>query len=147
MAYYSNLNVLSNKNRIPCEISDDAVEQIANMIKATGKNREQRKRLEKSLGNMQKAIQYSQKYLDKSAYREYQDAVDKNYTQFFAALGLTMAQDYRWREDETHDQISSLMERVNHKLEKYNKDGVFDTEGIISDCEKFAGVTLIPTLH
>lgn len=148
MGNYTNLNVLSNKNnRLIDNYSDDAIDQIANMVKATGKNRSQRRRLEKSLGKMQTILEHSQKHLDKSAYREYQAAVDLNFTQFFSILAITMAQDYRWREDESHNQISSLLERVNNKIEKYNKGGNFDTEAALRDCEELTGLILIPDEH
>ena len=148
MGNYTNLNVINNKNnRLIDNFSDDTIDQIANMVKATGKNRSQRRRLEKSLGKMQTILEHSQKHLDKSAYKEYQAAVDLNFTQFFSILAITMVQDYHWKEDESHDQVSSLLERVNHKIDKYNIDGRFDTEAALRDCEELTGLILMPDEH
>ena len=142
MGKYANLNVLNNQ-KIEDEFSMDAIDQVAGMIKSSGKNRSQRRRLERSLGKMQTILEHSQKHLDRSAYEEYKKAVDMNYAHFFATLSMVMLEDYRWREDDTHDQISSLLERINKKLEKYAARNM-TTQDILDLCEDKVGIQLIP---
>lgn len=145
MGNYNNLNVF-DQNRIPREISADAIDQVAAMINGSGKNRAQRRRLEKSLGKMETVLEHSQKYLDRSAYKHYQDAVDTNFLHFFATLAMVMKQDYKWREDETHDQISSLLERVGKKLDKFADMG-YSTEDIVKMVDDELDITLTAKGH
>lgn len=141
---YQNLNVLSQKRPIEY-MSDDAIQQVANMINATGANRSQRKRLERSLRKTSNIMSHVQNKVDKSAYREYQKAVDKNYVHFFACLALTMIEDYGWKETEEneHGQILSLMERVNKKINKYAGMG-YSTEDIVDLVDEKTGIRLMP---
>ncbi len=126
MGKYDQLNVLAIKEQD--FMSDDAITKVANMIKATGDNRSQRRRLEKSLGKMQTILEHSQKYVDRSAYKEYQKCLDENYVHFFACLALTMGEDYKWKEDETHNQISSILQRVDKKIKKLAEAGYCTTD-------------------
>lgn len=144
MQKYQSLNVLSQKK--PNDVmSDDAVQQVANMINASGVNRSQRKRLERSLRKTSNIMSHVQERVDKTAYKEYQKAVDMNYVHFFSCLALTMMEDYGWKEtpDNDHGQISSLMERVNKKIEKYANMG-YSTENIIDLVEEKTGIRLVP---
>lgn len=144
MQKYQNLNVLSQKK--PSEVmSDDAIQTVANMISASGVNRSQRKRLERSLRKTSNIMNHVQQRVDKNAYEEYKKAVDKNYVHFFSCLALTMMEDYGWKEspDNDHGQISSLMERVNKKIEKYANMG-YSTENLIDLVEEKTGIRLVP---
>lgn len=139
MGKYDQLNVLAIKQQN--FMSDDAITKVANMIKATGDNRSQRRRLEKSLGKMQTILEHSQKYVDRSAYKEYQKCLDENYVHFFACLALTMGEDYKWKEDETHNQISSILQRVDKKIKKLAEAG-YSTTDIIQMVDDKYDITL-----
>lgn len=144
MQKYQSLNVLSQKMSSDIT-SDDAVQQVANMINASGVNRSQRKRLERSLRKTSNIMSHVQERVDKTAFKEYQKAVDMNYTHFFACMALTMLEDYNWKEnpDNEHGQISSLMERVNKKINKYASMG-YSTEDICDLVEEKTGIRLVP---
>ncbi len=144
MNKYSSLNVLNRKNYM----TDDVIGDVANIINAKGRNRSQRRRLEKSLGKVETIMAHAQKHLDYKAYEEYQKAVDSNYIHFFACLGMTMIEDYNWKEseDNEHGQIMSLFERVNKKIVKYSNMG-YNTEDIVDRLEEVTGIKLIPDAH
>ena len=147
MGKYTSLNVL-NKSKLEDELSIDAVQQVAGMINSSGMNRSQRRRLEKSLSKMSTILEYSQNRLDRSAYKEYQKAVDKNFIHFFACLGLTMIDDYKWKEspDNAHGQISSLFDRVSSTIDKYANQGC-STEDILKILEEKTGIELISDIN
>jgi hypothetical protein len=145
MGKYQNLNVYNVKQRNKDFMSDDAITEVANMLNTSGQNRSQRRRLEKSLGKMETILEHSQKYLDRSAYKEYQKAVDKNYVHFFSCLALTMIEDYGWKETEEneHGQITSLIERVDKKIRKYADMG-YTTEDLVAKLDELTGIVLVP---
>ena len=120
----------------------DPISQVAAMINNSGMNRGQRRRLEKALAKTERLTERAQKRLDRSAYREYKAAVNRNFMHFFATLALTMGEDYHWREDEQHDQISSLLERVEKKLEKLSAQG-YDTEDIVKMVDEKYNLCLV----
>ena len=60
MGNYSSLNVLNQKT-IKDYMSDDAIQDVANMIKASGANRSQRKRLERTLRKTSNIMEHTQK--------------------------------------------------------------------------------------
>lgn len=122
MGKYQSLNVLSQK-KPSVYMSDDAIQDVANMINASGENRSQRRRLERSLRKVENITAHAQKHLDESAYKEYQKRLDTNYIYFFSCLALTMADKYKWKEDESHDQISSIIESVDKTISKYANQG------------------------
>lgn len=144
---YGSLNVLSQKT-VKDYMSDDCIQDVANLLKAKGGNRNQRRRLEKSLGKVETVISHAQKKVDDSAYREYQKAVDKNYVHFFSCLALTMIEDYGWKEteDNEHGQITSLLERVDKKIKKYAELG-YTTEDLVNKVEDITGLLLVPDKH
>ena len=141
---YNSLNVLNVKQRPDDFMSNDVISEVANMIQAKGGNRSQRRRLEKSLSRMETILEHSQKYVDRSAYREYQKAVDKNYVHFFSCLALTMIEDYGWKEIEynEHGQISSLLERVDKTIKKYSDMG-YTTEDLVNKLDEMTGILLV----
>lgn len=136
---YQRLNVLNQKNIM----SDDAITEVANMINSHSVNRGQRRRLEKALNKTKNIYAHAQEKVNNNAYIEYQKAVDKNFLHFFAALSLTMGEDYRWREDDSHDQISSLLERLGNTMERYSNMG-YATEDLVELVDEKYGIILIP---
>lgn len=137
---YNMLNVLNIQNRID---GPDAVDQVAALINSKAKSPSQRKRLERALGKVNTIYKYAQDKVNKDAYEQYQAAVDKNFLHFFGILALTMKEDYFWREDDNHDQISSLLERMGKKIDKYANKG-FTTEDIVKQVDEEIGIMLVP---
>ena len=147
MGKYQSLNILNIKNRKDY-MSDDCIQDVANMINASGQNRSQRRRLEKTLGKVETIMEHTQSHVDRSAYAEYQKAVDQNFLHFFAILGLTMLEDYRWEETEENDhgQITSLFQRVDKKIKKYAEMG-YTTEELVGLLDEKTGILLVPDSH
>lgn len=145
MVKFDEMNVFEKVN-LAKELNMDSIDKVAAMINTKTKNRGQRRRLEKSLKRIDKIYKHVQDKVDRSAYEQYQKAVDNNFLHFFAILALTMKEDYMWREDETHDQISSLLERVDKKINKYAKKG-FNTEDIVNLVDETCDIKLIPDNH
>ena len=145
MEKFDEMNVFEKVN-LAKELNMDSIDKVAAMINTKTTNRGQRRRLERSLKKVEKIYQHVQDRVDRSAYEQYQKAVDKNFLHFFAVLALTMKEDYMWREDETHDQISSLLERVDKKINKYAKKG-FNTEDIVNLVDETCDIKLIPDNH
>lgn len=141
----SRLNVLADRKASEY-MSDDCIADVANLLKAKGGNRSQRRRLEKSLGKVETIYKHAQKRVDDSAYKEYQRCVDMNYLHFFAVLALVAKEDYKWLEDDRHDQISSLLERVDKKIKKYANAG-YETEDLMKLVEEEIGIVLVPEQH
>ena len=140
---YRTLNVLNISNRID---NPDAVDQVAALIDSKAKSPSQRKRLERALKKVDTIYKYAQEKVNYNAYKEYQKAVDKNYVHFFSILALTMKEDYLWREDDTHDQLSSLLERVGKKIDKYANMN-YSTEDLSNLVEERIGIKLVPDEH
>ena len=145
MEKFDEMNVFEKAN-LAKELNMDSIDKVAAMINTKTTNRGQRRRLERSLKKVEKIYKHVQDKVDRSAYEQYQKAVDKNFLHFFAILALTMKEDYMWREDETHDQISSLLERVDKKINKYAKKG-FNTEDIVNLVDETCDIKLIPDNH
>ena len=147
--YNSVSNVLSNAKRN--ELIDvnnfDTIDEVANMIKAHGASRGERRRLEKALAKTNKlsakALKKAQDRVNYEAYEAYKESVDMDFTHFNAILGLVMVEDYHWKEDDTHDQITSLFDRFQAKMQKYNKLD-WTTQDICKYLKELTGVTLIP---
>ena len=144
---YESLNVLKQKS-ISEYMSDDCIQDVANLLKSKGGNRSQRRRLEKSLNKVENVLSHAQRRVDDSAYREYQKAVDRNYVHFFSCLALTMIEDYGWQEteDNDHGQITSLLERVDKKIKKYADLG-YTTEDLTKKLDDMTGILLVPDEH
>jgi hypothetical protein len=142
---YQNLNVLSQKKDY---MSDDCIQEVANMINNCGGNRSQRKRLERALNKVENIYSQAQKRVDRSAFRLYMDELDKNYVHFFACLGLCMIEQYHWNEaaENEHGQISSLIERVDKTIRKY-AEMEYTTEDIVKELEDKTGILLVPDTH
>ena len=145
MERFDEMNVFDKVN-LAKDLNLDSVDKVAAMINTKTKNRGQRRRLEKSLKRIDKIYKHVQDKVYRSSYEQYQKAVDNNFLHFFAILALTMKEDYMWREDETHDQISSLLERVDKKINKYAKKG-FNTEDIVNLVDETCDIKLIPDNH
>ena len=139
---YSSVNVLNQRSIIDDLEDVDAIAQVSAMINASG-NRGQRRRLEKALSKTTKLSEKAQNKLDHSAYIEYQKAVDKNFLHFFAVLALVMGDDYHWKEDETHNQITSLMQRMEKKLQQMATQN-YSTEDLIKLVDEKYDIILVP---
>jgi hypothetical protein len=145
MTNYNDLNIFEKAN-LAKDLNMDTVEQVAAMINSKATNRSQRRRLEKSLKRVNTIYNHVQNRVDRSAYTQYQKAVDKNFLHFYSILALTMKEDYHWREDETHDQISSLLERVDKKINKYAEKN-FTTEDLVKLVNETCDIQLISDNH
>ncbi len=136
------LNVLSKTKRE----QENTLAEVAAMINNSGMNRGQRRRLEKALKKTETITSHSQKKLDKSAFKEYQNCLDQSMTHFFAAMAMCMYEQYHWKEDDTHDQISSLMVRLSRTIDKYAAQG-YTTEDLTKLVEDKTGIVLVPEKH
>lgn len=145
MTNYNDLNVFEKAN-LAKNLNMDTIDQVAAMINSKATNRSQRRRLEKSLKKVNTIYAHVQNRVDRSAYTQYQKAVDENFLHFYSILALTMKEDYHWREDETHDQISSLLERVDNKIKKY-ADKNYKTKNLVDLVEESCDIKLIPANH
>ena len=145
MGQYQSLNVLSQKKRSDF-MSDDAISEVANMINASGENRNQRRRLERSLRKIENIHNHVQKHLDRSSYKEYQTRLDENYVHFFCCLALTMGEKYKWKEDETHDQISSILESVDKTISKYANQN-YSTDDLVELVDELYDIRLVADKH
>ena len=122
MANESFFNVLSNEYRS----NYDEINDIAATIRSTGASRAERRRIQKMICRQTKLTERAQKRaqdsVNKDAYEHYKNVTDRDMVYFFAMLGLTMIEDYHWYEkDNDHGQISSLFDRVQAKMRKYEK--------------------------
>jgi len=145
MERFDEMNIFEKAN-LAKDLNMDSIDKVAAMINTKTTNRGQRRRLEKSLKRVDKIYKHVQDRVDRSAYEQYQKAVDKNFLHFYAILALTMKEDYMWREDDTHDQISSLLERVDKKINKYAKMG-YTTEDIVKLVEEKTEIVLMADEH
>lgn len=145
MERFDEMNIFEKAN-LAKDLNMDSIDKVAAMINTKTTNRGQRRRLEKSLKRVDKIYKHVQDRVDRSAYEQYQKAVDKNFLHFYAILALTMKEDYMWREDDTHDQISSLLERVDKKINKYAKMG-YTTEDIVKFVEEKTEIVLMADEH
>jgi len=145
MTNYNDLNIFEKAN-LARDLNTDTVDQVAAMINAKTTNRSQRRRLEKSLKRVNTIYSHVQNRVDRSAYTQYQKAVDENFLHFYSILALTMKEDYHWREDETHDQISSLLEKVDNKINKYAKKG-YNTKDLVKLLDETCDIKLIADTH
>ena len=137
------LNVLSNQSRTEVTL-DQQIDEIANLINATGGNRAQRRRIEKSIAKTTRLSEKTIKKIENSAYEKYRDITDKDYVHFNAILALVMYEDYHWKEtdEQEHGQITSLMERIQKKIRKYQNMN-YSTKDIVKEVYKKTGILLI----
>lgn len=120
-------------------MTDDAVADVANLISASGCNRSQRRKIARDLGKVENIMSHTQKRLDRSMLNEYQMRLDNSLVHFYCGLAITLMDRYNWKEDETHDQISSIIESVNKTLEKYYNMG-YTTEDMAELVEERTGI-------
>ena len=134
------LNVFSNSYRQ----ENDQIQEVANMINNSGMSRSQRRRLEKTLSKTNKLSQKAMDKLENKAYKKYREIVDVDFVHFNAILGLVMYEDYHWKEEATqeHGQITSLMERIQKKMLKYQDMG-YTTEDVAKELEDKTGIMLV----
>lgn len=123
--------------------TDDAISEVAAMINNSGKNRNQRRRLERALRKTENIVTHAQDRLDQSAFREYEKIAEKDMVHFFAILGIVFVDDYKWKEDDTHNQIESLFRRMSSKIEYFANQGM-TTDDIVKLLEDKTGIVLVP---
>lgn len=123
--------------------TQDAIAEVAAMINNSGANRNQRKRLERALRKTENIYSHAQKRLDHSAYKEYERVAEMDMVHFFAILGIVFVDDYKWQEDDTHNQIESLFRRMSAKIKYFANQGM-STEDIVKLLEDKTGIVLVP---
>lgn len=126
-------NMLSKEYRA----MPDSVEEVAALINSRGRNRKQRRKLEKALNKTENIVAHAQKKLDRSAYKEYSAAVEKDMCRFFAILGIIGKKNWNWSDQELEDNY----ELFNAYLEEYRE---YDTDEVAKICEEVTGIILIP---
>lgn len=142
---YTNLNVLSN-NRIS-ELQDmnneTAVNQVLAMIN-TSSNRAQKKELTKILRKVETIQSKCEKSAKDRADKELEIRADNDFMYIFAVVGLTLMEDYRWKEDpeQEHGQITSFYERLTKRIANYAEQGM-STKDIIDLLYEKSGVQLV----
>ena len=137
MNKYCNLNVLNQRKDY---MSDDAITQVANMINALGANRAQRKKLARDLGKVENIMSHTQNRVNKKAFTQYQEACNENMRTFFAILGIVMAKNYGWKNEEGNEQIEELFDILNAYLVEYQGTSV---DNICKICEEVTGIQLV----
>lgn len=135
------LNVLSSTYREKLS----PVDEVAQMLTAPGVSRTERKQILRALNKTTRLTEKAQKRLDQSAYEKYRDITDLDFVHFNAILGLVLYEDYHWKEDENqeHGQITSMMERIQKKMRKYQKLG-YSTHDIVKELDDKTGILLVP---
>ena len=115
------------------------------MLTAPGVSRTERKQILRALNKTTRLTEKAQKRLDQSAYEKYRDITDLDFVHFNAILGLVLYEDYHWKEDENqeHGQITSMMERIQKKMRKYQKLG-YSTHDIVKELDDKTGILLVP---
>lgn len=123
--------------------TDDAISEVAAMINNSGQNRNQRRRLERALRKTENIVTHAQNRLDQSAFREYEKIAEKDMVHFFAILGIVFVDDYKWKEDDNHNQIESLFRRMSNKIDYFANQGM-TTDDIVKLLEDKTGIVLVP---
>lgn len=126
-------NMLSMEYRL----SPDAVSEVAAMINNSGRNRKQRRKLEKALNKTENIVKHAQNKLDRSAYKEYSAAVEQNMCRFFAIFGIAGKKNWGWSDEE----LESNFDLLNAYLEEYRD---YTTDEVAKICEEATGIILIP---
>ena len=141
---YQSLNVLNNRSLLN-SMDNDAIAEVASMINASG-SRSQRRRLEKTLNKTERILAKCEQSARDRADKQLDIRADSNFMYIFACVGLTLNEDYHWKEDpdQDHGQLTSFFERLTKKMEKYSEMGM-STDDIIKLLDERTGIELIPT--
>lgn len=142
---YQSLNVLNRSKFDSLDMDRDAIAEVASMINASG-SRSQRRRLEKTLNKTQKILTKCEKSARDKADKELEVRADANFMYVFACVGLTLYEDYHWKEDpdQDHGQLTSFFERLTKKMEKYSGQGM-STDDLIKLLDDRTGIELVST--
>lgn len=135
---YQNLNVLSKKDIQPT----DTLLQVEAMINKAGKNRKQRRKLEKALTKTRTIVNYAQNRVDRSMLKEYQNNLDYMMVRFFSVLGIVLKNDYGFTETEEVEEITGMFEKLNAYLEEHRESS---TEDLAKICYETTGIELRAT--
>lgn len=112
------LNVLSNEYRNNL----DEIDELVASLKRSGASRSERRAILRTASRQNKLSAKAQEKAQEQAYEYYKQVIDKDMVYFFTMLGLTMIEDYHWQEKDTdHGQISSLFDRLQAKMRKYEE--------------------------
>lgn len=111
---YKSLNVLNQKQDF---MSDDAIQNVANMINGAGFNRGQRRRLEKAMAKTQKIYEHTQDRVNDKVYKEYQTLADEHMRRFFAIMGIILVKNKGYKPDS--DELIDVFDLFNAYLVEY----------------------------
>lgn len=143
MGKYQSLNVLNRRSALDDITGVDTVSEVTALINQAG-NRSTRRRVEKALNKTQTITRHCNIKATEKANEQLKKKYDKDFVHFYAVLALVMYEDYRWKEseDNDHGQITSLMERVNKKMQKYLDLG-YTTEDLVNLVDEKTGILLV----
>ena len=143
MGKYQSLNVLNRRSALDDSTGVDTVSEVTALINQAG-NRSTRRRVEKALNKTQTITRHCNIKATEKANEQLKKKYDKDFVHFYAVLALVMYEDYRWKEseDNDHGQITSLMERVNKKMQKYLDLG-YTTEDLVNLVDEKTGILLV----
>jgi len=144
---YTSLNVLSNeqmeKLKNLSNTREDSINQIAAMIN-TSSNRAQKRKIEKTLRKVEKIQAKCENVVNKKNEKKLAVEMDKSFMYIMGVVGLTLMEDYRWKEDpdQDHGQITAFFERVTKRMSKYADSG-YSTQDILIKLEEMSGIQLV----
>ena len=141
---YQSLNVLNYSNKGTNFITnDEAVNKLASMVNATG-SRSSRRKMERAINKSVKLQKAAEVRANQKAFSKVAERVDDDFMYLFGIIGITMYEDYHWKEteDNEHGQITSLYERLTKKMEKYT-DMNYSTDDVLSHLEGLTGIKLV----
>jgi hypothetical protein len=142
---FTGYNVLNNNFR-QYAMESDTIDTVMNMINTSGKNRAQRKRLEKALAKTTKLTQRAEEKIHKKIYTKYKQITDQDFVHFNAIIGLVMANEYGWVEEDDNEQITDLFNKIQDYMRKYNEEDM-GTAQAVRDLEDITGICLISDLE
>ena len=137
--------MLDNKFR-QYAMNSDTIDDVANMINSSGASRAQRRRLEKALAKTTKLTKKAEEKIHKGIYEEYKQITDQDFVHFNAVLGLVMAKEYGWVEEDGNEQITELFEKIQEYMRRFNEEGM-GTSAAVKELEGITGIQLISDLE
>ena len=141
---YQSLNVLNHNNKSNNFITnDEAINKLSSMVNATG-SRSNRRKMERAINKSVKLQKAAEARANQKAFSKVAERVDDDFMYLFGIIGITMYEDYHWKETEEneHGQITSLYERLTKKMEKYT-DMNYSTDDVLNYLEELTGIKLV----
>ena len=144
---YNTLNVLSQRSFLNDLEDVNAVAQVSAMM-GTAVNRAERRGIIKALNSTATQAAYADKKATERANKAMANKAEYDMVWLFAMAGMTLYNDYHWREDPTqeHGQITSFFERLTKTMTKYNEKGT-TVEEVVKEFEDLTGICLVPEKH